>query len=102
MVDEAELLQHGQVGPVLALLGIAVVGVQEVGEDLALVLRVVRGREVEVRIPRLRAVGGADDAVVGGVVARVRGEAVAVVGFVVLGVEVGHCGRWSAPGWRWF
>jgi hypothetical protein len=94
-VDERDALHEGQVGPVLALRIVAVVGVQEVGEDLALVLGVVGGGVVGVRIARLGAVGGADDAVVGRVVVLVDLEAIAVLLFAA-----GHCGLNLSSGWR--
>ncbi len=63
--DEAQSLTEGQVGPVDALGGVEVGGLEEIVEELPLPLRVVVVRERFVVVSRLGAMRGTDDAHIG-------------------------------------
>ena len=67
LVDEGDALHDGQIGPVDALGRVAVIGLEEVGEDGLLIVGVVLVGVGGRVVARLGAVGDGDDARIGGV-----------------------------------
>ena len=74
--DEGETLGQGKIGPVDTLGSVAVVGAEEVGKDLSLVLGVVFEGVRGMVVARLGTVGEGEDAGVDGIVVLVAVEEV--------------------------